>query len=311
MAELKVSKVIISPSPHFHANINPDRIMNRVILSLVPASLAAFYFFGWISFLKIVGLSVASAVFFEFIILRLFKRKPLPGTYSSSIVTGLLLALTLPPTSPWWIPIVGSAIAIIVAKEFFGGLGHNPFNPALVGRAVLLISWPTHLTTFIQPFSGITTATPLAFFRDNLSLPSYQDLFLGNIAGSLGETSAIALIIGGLFLLLSRTIEWQIPTAFLGSVAILSLTLGRDPVFDLLSGGILMGAFFMATDYVTSPITPWGRLLFGIGCGLLTITIRAFGGYPEGVTYAILIMNAFAPMLEQATLPRKFGTVHK
>lgn len=311
MTENNSSKVIISPSPHFHTNINPDKIMSRVILSLIPASLAAFYFFGWISFLKVVGLSVASAIFFQFIILRLFNRKPLLGTYSSSMVTGLLLALTLPPTSPWWIPIVGNAIAIIVAKEFFGGLGHNPFNPALVGRAVLLISWPTHLTTFIHPFSTITTATPLAFFRENLSLPSYQDLFLGNIAGSLGETSAIALILGGLFLLLSRTIEWQIPTAYLGSAAILSLTLGRDPVFDLLSGGILMGAFFMATDYVTSPITSWGRLLFGIGCGLLTITIRAFGGYPEGVTYAILIMNAFSPMLEQATIPRKFGMVRK
>ncbi len=142
-------------------------------------------------------------------------------------------------------------------------------------------------------------------------MPSYQDLLLGNIAGSLGETSAIALIIGGIFLLLSRTIEWQIPAAYLGSAAILSLTLGRDPVFELLAGGILMGAFFMATDYVTSPITPWGKLLFGIGCGLLTITIRVFGGYPEGVTFAILIMNAFTPMLEQATFPRKYGMVRK
>ncbi len=306
------TKIVISPSPHFRTDLNPNKIMRRVIIGLIPVMIAAVYFFGIVNFLRVVGLSTVSAIVFEFLILRVFKRKIIPGTYSSGVVTGILLGLTLPPSVPWWIPVVGSGIAIIVAKEFFGGLGQNPFNPALIGRAVLSVSWPVHITTFITPFESLTTATPLALLKDGVDkLPSYWDLFYGNVSGSIGETSALLILIGGIYLLMTRTIEWYIPVSYLGSMAILSLLLGRDPVIEILAGGVMLGAFFMATDYVTSPVTSKGRLIFGLGCGILTLIIRAFGGYPEGVTYAILIMNAFSPIIERVTLPRKFGEVKK
>lgn len=306
------TNIIISPAPHFHTKINPDKIMIRVIIGLVPAMIASAYFFGIVNFLRVVGISTLSAILFQYIILKIFKRKPIAGAYTSGVVTGILLGLTLPPTVPWWIPLVGSGIAIIIAKEFFGGLGQNPFNPALIGRAVLGVSWPVHLTKFVTPFEGISTATPLALLKDGIDqLPKYWDLLIGNVSGSIGETSALLLLIGGFFLLFTKTIDWQIPFSYLGSMMVLSLAMGRDPIFEILAGGVMLGAFFMATDYVTSPVTSKGRIIFGIGCGVFTFAIRVFGGYPEGVTFAILIMNAFSPIIEKSTLPIKFGEVKK
>lgn len=318
--------------------------MWMVVLALVPASIAAVYFFGWPT-LTLLLASIGAAVLTEAVTVLIMKR-PLTINDGSAVVTGLLLALTLPPTVPVWIPVVGSAFAIIFGKQIYGGLGFNPFNPALIGRAFLLASWPKLMVNWVWPegslgwvtgkvgaLAGATTsatasatagatagatiqtvdaiagATPLGLWRGGITDVPYLQMYLGNIAGSLGETSALAILLGGLFLLVFKVIDWRLPCSYLGTVALLAFLMGEDPLFHLLAGGLLFGAFFMATDYVTTPVTPRGRLLFGIGCGLLTFLIRKYGGFPEGVCYSILIMNITTPLLDRWTVPKRFGEV--
>lgn len=315
------TEYVVSPAPHLQSPTEVVHLMCAVILALLPAVAAAVYFFGWRA-LAVVAVSMVTAVAAEFLCVRAAGR---PFVMDGSAgLTGLLLAMVIPPDVPLWIPAIGSAFAIAIGKQIFGGLGHNPLNPALLGRALLLVSWPTIMTTWRWPegalawagekAAAVATATPLYLAKSGtlaklgLEIPYWQ-LFLGNRAGSLGETSVLALLLGGLFLIAVRVIDWRIPLSYLGSVAALALLFGEDPLFHLLTGGLVLGAFFMATDYVTSPLTKRGRVFFGLGCGLLTMLIRRYGGYPEGVCYAILVMNATVPLLERATLPRRFGEV--
>jgi len=224
----------------------------------------------------------------------------------SAIVTGLMLALILPPTVPLWIPAVGAAFSIAFSKLAFGGLGHNIFNPALVGRAFLMASWPVLMTKFV--LDAVTKATPLgALESSNAALPTYMQLFLGNVGGCIGETSVLAILIGASILLALRVIDWRIPLSYVGTVFLLTWVLGQDPVFHVLAGGLMFGAFFMATDYVTNPITRWGRVLFGICAGIFVVVFRMWGGMPEGVCYSILIMNGFTPLIDRYIKPRPLG----
>jgi len=283
-------------------------------MSLIPAGIVSLYFFGYHALMVIVSCVLASMLT-EAATRKILKR---PNTLSdgSALVTGLLLAYCLPPSSPYWICIVGAACSIVLAKELYGGLGHNPFNPALVGRAILLAAWPTQMTTWMMPrmewlgrLDAVTGATPLTALKLYGKTAPLWDLFIGRVGGSLGETSALALLIGAAYLLLRRVIEWRIPTGFILTVFLLSALLGGNPFFAILSGGVILGAFFMATDYVTSPITPRGKLIFGVGCGVITILIRSFGGYPEGVCYAILLMNCTTSLIEKYTQPKGYGIV--
>ncbi len=313
------TKLIVSSSPHIYEKEDVSYAMKQVVFSLIPAVIVGTYLFGIYS-LIIVLISILSAVFWEGISL-IIRKKPLYilGDYSA-IVTGLLLALTLPPNVPFWIPVVGTAVAIILAKQVFGGLGENFLNPALVGRAFLLSSWPQIMTSWIEPKKGIfwasnvTTATPLAIEKLKLSgysLPNYWDLLIGNRAGCIGETSVILLLLGGLWLIYKKIVDWRIPFSYILTVFMFSLIVGKDPIFQILSGGLFLGAFFMATDWVTTPLTSQGRVIFGIGAGLFTIVIRFWGSYPEGVTYGILVMNALTPLIDKFIKPRKFGEVKK
>ncbi len=289
--------------------------MLDVAIALLPAVVAATYFFGpWA--LAIIASCIAGAFLAEAGV-SWARGREIPLYDGSALVTGLLLGLTLPSDVPLWIGLIGGAFAIGIGKAIFGGLGLNMFNPALVGRAFLVASFPVLMTTFRWPhdsgawmgsgFDAVSTATPLALLRWSDVATPYFELFIGRIGGSLGETSALALLLGGLYLLGRGVINWRIPVSYIGTVMLLTWATGGDPLFHFLAGGLLIGAFFMATDYVTSPITPRGKLIFGFGCGFLTYAIRGFGGYPEGVLYSILLMNATVPLIERFTLPRVFG----
>jgi len=316
------TKVIVSAPPHIKTELETKGIMWMVTASLAPAAIAGVIFFRWQA-LGIIAISIFFALLTE-VICQLIMKRPLSINDGSAFLTGLLLALVIPPTVPWWIPAVGSAFAIAVGKQVFGGLGQNLFNPALIGRAFLVASWTAIMTTWQWPASSlawagsqmdaVSGATALGLLREGtlgeggLFIP-YVQLFNGNIAGSLGETSALALLIGAAFLLVYKIIDWRIPVGYIGTVLVLTTLMGQDPLFQVLTGGLILGAFFMATDYVTTPVTPTGRIVFGIGCGILTVLIRSFGGYPEGVCYSILIMNALTPLLDKFTVPKRFGEV--
>lgn len=312
---MEEKELIISSSPHIFVEEDVSRVMLNVIFALIPATIAGIYFFGSYSLLVII-VSTVSAVVWEGVAL-LVRKKSLNNLLDfSAVVTGLLLALTLPPRVPLWIPVVGTAVAIILTKQIFGGLGGNFLNPALVGRAFLLTSYPVIMTSWITPLTSATpiaTATPLAIEKLKLpySLPSYWDLFIGKVPGSIGETSALLLLIGGLWLIYKKIIDWRIPISFILSIMVLSFLFNKDPIFQVLSGGVFLGAFFMATDWVTTPLTPKGRLVFGIGAGFLTLAIRIFGNYPEGVTYGILVMNALTPLIDRSIKPHKYGEVKR
>jgi electron transport complex protein RnfD len=281
-----------------------------VAFALLPTSAAGVYFFGRTA-LTLLVFTVLAAVAAEALCQRLAKR-PVTVSDGSAVVTGLLLALIVPPTLPLWMAGIGAAFSIVIVKTLFGGLGFNIFNPALAGRAFLLASWPVAMTSWVKPFDAVTTATPLYLVNKlHQAAPGYWDLFLGNRAGSLGETSALAILIGAGLLLLTGVIDWAAPAAMIGAVGLLTWLLGHDPLFGILSGGVLLGAFFMATDYVTAPVTVKGRFYFGLGCGLLTVLIRYFGGFPEGVCYAILIMNMLTPVIDKYARPRLYGEVKK
>ncbi len=295
----------VSSAPHIKEGVNVNRVMWLVFLALIPAVIASYIFFG-MNALSIILVSILTAIFLEFLIQKL-THKEITVKDGSALVTGLLLALILPPTVPLWVPIVGVIFAIAIVKHAFGGLGYNIFNPALAGRAFLVASWPTLLTKWITP-DGITSATPLAVLKsEGLLVVSYEKLFLGNLAGCLGETSALALLLGAAFLFSMKVIGWRIPATYLGTVAVLSFVVGQNPLFHLLAGGLIIGAFFMATDPVTSPLTKRGRIIFGIGCGILTIVIRLYSGLPEGVMYSILLMNSLVPLIDRFTKPKSFG----
>lgn len=306
------NKLIVSVSPHIYSGESSAKIMWTVTLSLVPAGIAGVFIFGLAS-LWIILVSTVSAVFTEAIIQRL-RRVPVTVSDGSAALTGLLLTFCLPPAVPLWMAACGSFIAVAIGKQAFGGLGQNIFNPALVGRAFLLAAWPTQMTTWQMPwqaYDGVTSATALA---NSFAGFTYWDLFIGNRSGSLGEVCIVALLAGALFLLISGLISWHIPFSFIGTVAVLCWIFGTEGYFSgawffhVLSGGLILGAFFMATDYVTSPLTNKGKLIFGFGCGLFTSIIRLWGGYPEGVCYAILLMNAATPLIDRYTQPKRFGT---
>ena len=301
-----MQKMNISSSPHITSSENTSGIMLDVIFALLPATICGIYFFGFHALL-IIAVSVASAVVSEYIWCRAIKKEPSLRDLSA-IVTGLLLALNLPPTLPLWMAAVGSAVAIIVVKQMFGGIGHNFANPAITARIVLMVSFPTAMTTFVDPFAAVdtvSTATPLSGSQEVAT--DIAGLFFGNYPGCIGETSAILLLAGGAYLVLRRVITPHIPLAFMASAAVLALILGDDPIRTLLSGGLMIGAIFMATDYVTSPPNRLGKIIFGIGCGLITVIIRHFGNLPEGVSFSILIMNILTPHITRLTTPKPFG----
>jgi electron transport complex protein RnfD len=335
----------LTPSPHIRDGIDIKGVMYAVVISLVPAGAGAVYFFGMRA-LVIIVLASVSAVLTEAACQKAMKRKITVGD-GSALVTGILLAFNVPPGVPYWLPVVGSAFAIGIAKIPFGGLGYNPLNPALAARAFLLASWPVSMTAAwtapsrgsLSGISAITTATPLGVYKYARGLiidpssgaeevrrasaylgelyagPSLRNLFLGNVGGCVGETSVLLLLIGAAYLLIRGIICWRIPLSFIGTVALMTWVLGGKgpfdgyPLFHVLAGGLMLGAFFMATDMVTSPVTSKGKLIFGVGCGIITSIIRILGGYPEGVSYSILIMNITVPLIDRYTRPRKLGEV--
>ena len=302
----------ISQSPHIWRGITSARLMYIFLASLAFPTIAALYFFGlkafWIMFA-----STLTAVVTELIIKKARKKKfKMDG---SALITGLLLALTLPPRLPIWMAVIGSAFSIALAKEAFGGLGHNIFNPALAGRAFLAICFPVHMTQWFAPGSfgadAVTTASPLSesFVLESSKAGFYRELFFGSRAGSIGETSVLLIVIAAIFLLAFKIIDWKIPLVYVATVALLSFAFGEDVLFQVMAGGLLFGAVFMATDYVTSPVTGPGRLIFAAGCGLVTFLIRRFGAMPEGVCFSILVMNGFTPLIDKYMRPKPFGYV--
>jgi electron transport complex protein RnfD len=324
----KEHELIVSVSPHIKSEETTSRIMWSVNAALLPAAVMGAYFFGPRAIFTMT-LSIISAVVFEYLYLKMLNKK-VAVSDGSAVLTGLLLGLNLPPSVPFYIPIAGSFAAIIITKQLFGGLGFNVFNPALIGRAFLLISFPKLMTIWKEPTAAFisldakTTATPLGIlkeegvgklieaFGDKVSL--YTQMFVGHTAGSIGETSAIALLIGAAFLFIRGYISWHIPVSFLGTAALMAWIFGAkgalfagDPIVHILSGGMLLGVFFMATDYVTCPSVKKGQIVFGIGCGFLTMLIRLKGGFPEGVMFAILIMNCFTPLIDRGFKTKVFG----
>ena len=314
---MKVQKLILSSSPHIRDAVTTRSIMQDVCIALCPAMLASILFFGYRSAL-ILALAVASAVLSESLYCKATHQKDTTGDFSA-VVTGVLLAMNLPASAPLWMPVIGSVLAIVLVKMIFGGIGQNFVNPALLARAVLALSWTTVMTSFPEPAFGnlagldaVAKATPLAGGASY----SAMDLFLGNVPGVLGETSKLALLIGAAYLLWKRVISWHIPAAFIGSFAICYLIASGFNVgtvlTQVLSGGLILGACFMATDYSTSPATPLGKLIFGAGCGLLLFIFRFVrGGTSEWCSFAILLMNVTSPLIECVTLPRSFGEVGK
>ncbi|MCP3176301.1 RnfABCDGE type electron transport complex subunit D [Desulfuromonas sp. KJ2020] len=322
-------QLYLSSSPHIHAGETTEKIMRAVIYSLLPACGVAIYFFGFRALL-ILLLCVVGCMITEAVCQRLMHR-PVTIADGSAALTGILLALNLPPASPWWLALLGAVIAIVIGKQVYGGLGYNPFNPALVARVVLLISFPVQMTAWTSPaplgsnVDVVTAATPLGEMKTAVMLTGelplaaqqgFSDYFIGHMAGSLGEISALALLLGGLYLLWRRIITWHVPVSFIGSVLVFSgifwlVDSSRypSPLFHLLTGGLMLGALYMATDMVTGPVTSKGLIVFGLGCGIITVLIRLFGGYPEGVSFAILLMNAATPLIDRLTRPRKFGLV--
>ncbi len=322
------SLLTLAASPHISSRANVTAAMRLVVMALIPAFLFSVYLFGW-RVIVITLISVVSCVSAEALMQRLFGKK-ITIKDSSAVLTGLLLAFNLPPGVPWWMPVAGGLFAIVFVKQLFGGLGHNFINPALASRAFLVASWPSYMTKlWLAPHGGtisgidtITSATPLSLLKNPVnygdaaeivtqlnSFSTVRNLFIGRTGGCIGETSTLLLLIGGLFLLATGIIDYRIVGGYLGSFVLLAIALPTrgNLMFHLFSGGLFLGVFFMATDWVTSPITKKGRWLFGIGCGILTIVIRIWGGYPEGVSYSILLMNVFTPLIDRLTRERVFG----
>lgn len=303
-----MNKLLVTPSPHIISSHTTSSIMFDVLVALVPALIASVCFFG-IPALILEVVCVASCVLFEYLARRFMKR---PNTISdlSAAVTGLLLAFNLPPTLPWWVAVIGCFFAIVVAKQLFGGIGQNFANPAIVGRVVLLISFGGRMTTWTAPMAywsgvdGIVSATPLA----DVNTANTFQLFIGNVPGCIGEVSAAALLLGGIYLVVRKVIHPAVPLTYLGTVFLLTWAFGQNPVNALFAGGVMLAAIFMATDYVTTPATITGRVIFAAGCGLITALVRVFGSYPEGASFAILFMNLLTPLIDRAVRSKPFGT---
>lgn len=313
-----MANFVVSGTPHVRSKESIQSIMRDVIIALVPATAAGIYYFG-INALILIIAAIASSVIFEALCQKIMK-KPVTVSDLSAVVTGLLLAMNLPAAAPVWVAIVGSAFAIIFGKQLFGGLGQNFINPALAGRAFLLASYPTEMTTWSVPnglevADAATYATPLAQLKAGNLEASLGELVLGQCGGTIGETCAIALIIGGVYLLYKHVISWKIPVIYIATVAILFGVIGRHgvrmPLQEIMAGGVMLGGIFMATDYASSPVTAKGQIIFAVGAGLITYLIRTFGGYPEGVSYSILIMNCCVPLIERFTEPTIFGALPK
>ncbi len=324
--------LIVSPAPHAHSGDSVRKNMLNVIIALVPALIVATIAFG-MSAIITTAISVASCILFEWLITKFLLKQNAHICDLSAVLTGLLLAFNLPSNLPWWIVVIGALVAIGVGKMAFGGLGQNPFNPALVGRVFLLISFPVQMTTWPRPLGFATSyldaetgATPLALMKqavkagEQFNLSDVMTAFLGcggeGIGGSLGEISAVALLLGGIYLICTKTITWHIPVVTLGTVAIFTAILaafgiGSGPVTHLLTGGVMLGAIFMATDYVTSPMTALGQIIYAFGIGIIVVIIRTWGAYPEGMSFAILIMNAVTPLLNTYIHPKRFGEKKK
>jgi electron transport complex protein RnfD len=322
------STLLVSSSPHLRDRVTTRRIMMDVVIALVPASAFGIYFFG-VRALMVIITTVLSCVVSEYIARKILKRESTIGDLSA-VVTGVLLALNLPPTIPLWIAAVGGAVAIVIIKQLFGGIGQNFMNPALGARVFLLLAYTQSMTNWIIPgqldaassatplADAVSSATPLALIKGGTEavqgvMPGYWDLFIGNIGGCIGETSVLALLIGAAYLFCRRVITPEIPLTFIGTVALLTWIFGGEGLFTgnalyhLLSGGLIIGAFFMATDYSTSPVTTKGKIIMGVGCGLVTAVIRLYANYPEGVSFAIILMNILTPLIDKFTIPRSFG----
>ena len=299
----------VSVSPHFFGKRTTQNIMLDVIIALIPALIASVIIFGWRSLL-ITGVCTACCILSEYVFRKISKKD---NTISdlSAVVTGILLAFNLPVTIPIWQAIIGSVTAIIVVKQLIGGIGQNFANPAVTARIIMLIAFSGNMTNWTFPQNSVDAlsgATPLAAASQGLSSNvNYMTLFLGNHGGCLGETCALAIILGGIYLLIRKVITWHIPVAFIATVAAMSFLCGKDTLYQILSGGLLLAAFFMATDYSTSPSTPWGKIIFGIGCGLITILIRFWGSLPEGISYSILLMNILTPYISKLTRQKPLG----
>ena len=299
-------------SPHIHQGSSTKTVMRDVVIALTPTLIASIIFFGITAFI-IVLLSVISCVLGELLWQKIFKQRVTIDDLSA-VVTGILLAFTLPPSVPYYIPVIGGLFAIIVVKQIFGGIGKNFLNPALASRAFLIATWPAIMAKWT--LDGVSTATPLELLNgSSADIPSLWNVFIGHTAGSLGETSALALIIGGIYLLYKDVITWEIPLSYIVSVFLLSLVFNKTStplifaLYEIFTGGLLLGAIYMATDYTTSPVTKKGKFIMGIGCGVLTCLLRNIGQTPEGVCYSILVMNLFVPMIERHTVPRTYGEV--
>ena len=319
------NKLIVSPAPHVQTAQSTSRIMRDVVIALMPAFVVSIVVFG-VDVLRVTAISVAACVAFEYLIQKFMFRGPLTISNGSAVVTGVLLAFNLPASIPWWIVVIGAFVAIAVAKMTFGGLGKNPFNPALVGRVFLLIAYPVQMTTWPMPvtngaFDALSGATPLAAVKHGAVGPDVlgvHHLLLGNMPGSLGEVAALALLVGFAYLLWRRVITWHIPVTILVTMAVFAFVvalctgetgamLWQLPLFHILAGGAMLGAIFMATDYSTSPMTVKGGVIFAIGIGVITMCIRLWGSYPEGMSFAILLMNACVPLINKYVKPKRFG----
>jgi Na+-translocating ferredoxin:NAD+ oxidoreductase subunit D len=321
----------VSPSPHAHGKELTQKLMLSVVVALIPAFITSVFYFGFGAII-VTATSIASCLLFEYLIQRFVLKKPISITDGSALVTGILLAFNLPSNIPVLIVVIGSFVSIAVAKMTFGGLGNNPFNPALVGRVFMLISFPVQMTSWPVPkgfgtgyLDAVTGATPLAIIKEGLKngeplsqlmdkVPAPSQMFLGNMGGSIGEVAAVALLIGFVYLIFKKVITWHIPVSIIGTMVIFTTILwlvnpekNADPMFHILAGGVLLGAIFMATDYVTSPMNPKSMIIYGCGIGTLTVIIRVWGAYPEGVSFAILIMNAFVPLMNAYIKPKRFG----
>ena len=320
------NRTIVASAPHIHGGLSTTRLMSDVIIALIPALAVSVYVFGW-SVLTVTAVSISCCVLFEFLIQKFLVKGKQTITNLSAVVTGLILAMNLPAGIPLWIVAVGALVAIGVAKMPFGGLGKNPFNPAIVGRISLLIAYPVQMTSFVMPSTegfvdAYSGATPLAAAKAGLMNFADFDMlgmFAGNMAGSFGEVATLALLLGFVYLLLRRVITWHIPVSIFAAVAVFAAIYGAfqfdNPhlvsnfaLFHLLSGGVVLGAVFMATDYVTSPMTTKGMVVYGIGIGILTMVIRLWGAYPEGMSFAILLMNSVVPLINKYIKPRRFGS---
>ena len=318
-----MDKLLVSPSPHLHTKTSTKSLMRDVVIALLPAVVVSVLFYGW-SELLVLGVSVASCILLEYLITKYLLKKSCTVCDWSAAVTGVLLALNLPSSTPWWVVFIGAVVAVGVAKMTFGGLGQNLFNPALVGRVFLLISFPTYMTDWAKPdgfignFDAFSGATPLGIAKEGgvaaIESMDYMDMLFCNIGGSAGELSALALLAGFVYLLVRRVIRPYITLSILATVAVFSGIFWAinpaeftDPLFNLLTGGLLLGSIFMATDYVTSPMSNLGGIVFGIGIGVITMLIRYFGAYPEGVSFAILIMNSVVPLLNKWFHTKKYG----